>query len=77
MDNNELEMHKQRIDQQIKAGIDRLLQTGDVLESDFALNEDGDKIITITDEQGEVIVFNYTKVRLLSYGNRVNPPAEG
>lgn len=71
-----MELHKQHIDLLIKAGIDKLLQSGDVKESDFVENEDGDKMISINDEHGDVIVFNYTKVRVYSYGGRVNPPAE-
>ena len=74
MDNAELEAHKQRIDQQIKAGIDKMVESGDIQQGDFVPNEDGDLMITIHDEHGDAIVFNYTQVRVHSYGGRINPP---
>jgi hypothetical protein len=69
---SELEAHKHRIDQLIKDGIDKLLGSGDILESDFVTNTFGDKMITILDEAGDEIVFNYTQVRVHSYAGRLN-----
>ncbi len=69
---DELERHKQLIDISIKSGIDSLLVTGEVDESDFYLNADGDKMINITDDNGDVIVFNYTQCKVFSYAGRLN-----
>jgi hypothetical protein len=44
---------------------------GQIDESDFYLNANGDKMINITDDAGDVIVFNYTQGRLYSYAGRL------
>lgn len=67
----ETEIHKQLIDISIKSHIQSLVTEGQIDESDFYLNADGDKMINITDDAGDVIVFNYTLGKLHSYAGRL------
>lgn len=67
----ENELYKRRIDEQIKAGIDNLIASGEIDEGDFFVNADGDKMISINDEAGDTITFNYTKAQLYSYAGRL------
>ncbi|MBS1771375.1 MAG: hypothetical protein JST82_00855 [Bacteroidetes bacterium] len=68
----EKKIHKQLIDISIKSHIQSLMTTGDIDEADFYTNADGDKMINITDQAGDVIVFNYTKGTIYSYAGRLN-----
>lgn len=67
----ENELYRRRIDEQIKAGIDNLIASGEIDEGDFFVNADGDKMISINDEAGDTIIFNYTKAQLYSYAGRL------
>jgi len=67
----ETEVHKQLIDISIKSHIQSLVTVGQIDESDFYLNADGDKMINITDDAGDLIVFNYTQGKLHSYAGRL------
>lgn len=67
----ENELYKRRVDEQIKAGIDNLIASGEIDEGDFFVNADGDKMISINDEAGDTIIFNYTKGKLYSYAGRL------
>ena len=67
----ETEIHKQLIDISIKSHIQSLVTEGQIDESDFYQNADGDKMINITDDAGDVIVFNYTQGKLHSYAGRL------
>lgn len=69
---DELRNHKKLIDISIKSGIDTLITTGEIDESDFYTNADGDKMISITDDNGDVIIFNYSKCTVYSYAGRLN-----
>ena len=69
---DELKTHKQLIHISIKSGIDSLMVTGEITEADFYLSETGDKMINVTDDAGDVIVFNYTQCTIYSYAGRLN-----
>lgn len=66
----ETEVHKQLIDISIKSHIQSLVTEGQITEADFYLSDTGDKMIDITDDAGDVIVFNYTQGKLYSYAGR-------
>lgn len=68
----ELEMHKRLIDISIKSNIDSLMTIGEIDAANFYINADGDKMINITDDHGDLIIFNYTKGTIYSYGGRLN-----
>lgn len=67
----ETEVHKQLIDISIKSHIQSLVTEGQITDGDFYLNDAGDKMIDITDDAGDVIVFNYTQGKLHSYAGRL------
>jgi hypothetical protein len=69
---NDINEHKRRIDSLIKQGIDNLLSSGKITETDFFLNDANEKMIKINDQEGVEIVFNYTLCTVYSYGNRLN-----
>ena len=64
--------HRKQIDARIKEGIDRLMRSGDIIETDFIPNADGDKMIAINDEEGVEIIYNYTKGTVYKYRDRYN-----
>ncbi len=70
-EDDSLEAHQRIIDMRIKEGIDKLITSGDIRDEDFFANAEGDRMISINDEAGDIVIFNYTKERLYSYAGRL------
>lgn len=69
---DDINEHKARIDALIKEGIDNLLRSGEISEQDFFVNDEGEKMIKINDQEGVEIIFNYSGGTVFSYGGRLN-----